>query len=61
VASAARIGRASAAFFGTSSPNSIESRVATARAITGIQPAVASPANGRSTGASSRSRAGSAR
>ena len=61
VASAARIGRASAAFFGTSSPNSIEIRVARISASAWVTVSVASPASGSTSGVNSRDRAGSAR
>ena len=59
--SAAGIGRASAAFFGTSSPKSMENRVARPSASRWSNRSVASPASGRSTGSNSLASAGSAR
>ena len=61
VANAAGIGRASAPFFGTSSPNSIDSRVARTRARIVVTVRVLSPASGRMAGANSFASAGSAR
>ncbi len=61
VASATRIGRASAAFLGTSSPKSIDTRVATISASAWVMPRVASPAIGWTSGSNSLDRAGSAR
>ncbi len=61
VARAIGIGRARAAFFGTSSPNSIEKSVARTSARTWSMPSVARPAIGRTAGSTRRARAGSAR
>ena len=61
VARATGSGRASAAFFGTSSPNSMDSRVARASASTWAMPSVAWPVSGRSGAVNSLARAGSAR